>query len=198
MVGIAIEMVMEARRRRPVGPWIAITLNRSPIWSGAVSRTSALRIIAGPVGMRAGKRLGAGGDTQSLQPFTWVTSGLTFALASLARGERFEIDVAGQILLPGRSSSAAKAWPRTACSVSPGASAHGHNRRSMPLPRSAKWPGDCRRRLHGARANLDNLAVAIEGEPARVAITRRSIPPTAGDRQGVEKFVGDQQQRTAR
>ena len=123
---------------------------------------------------------------------------------------------------PGRSRMPAPRWPRTACSEAAEAGRRGHSRRSAPSRRrgARRAPiargeraagfadlGLARRPRASGSAAAKRRQAGRQGQPqaspSGARPTMRSRQPSRGpvelaDRQRVEEFVGDQQQRPGR
>ena len=161
-----------------------------------------LAISSTALGIGAGERRGPGADAEPLEPFALrrPPASPSRRASAAARAERFEIDVGGQVLLAGIDEHGAKRWPRTACSVSPGARSGvavvDDQRDAAALAELAR---DRRRPPRRAPAN-PRRSRRRGRTPARRrrSVTFRSIAADElPDRKRVEEFVGDQQQAAA-
>ena len=186
---------------------IATTLNSSPIWSGADQALEReLRLLRRGPGSPAPALARASMPSRASQS-PCATTGVTLSAGFLrcCGSDSLEIDMRGQVVLArileriGRS-----AWPRTACSVSPVPGLHSHSRSSSATPplldqlsrRSAVDRGVQRARRESRMTSPSRS----NGETVRPAIVmRRSVPlDQLPDRQRVEEFVGDDDQRPSR
>ena len=201
----------------PVRAQIAAALKSSPIWSGAISRSSWRAIVSARSGRARCQRRGARLDPEPAQELALGQQGGARAGRARRGQNGREVGVHGQVRLAGRSQRASTFWcplerlqrvaaaRRVAAVVDRAAPRRpGATRRSASSAANASCAGE--RSITVPTGASSGASGSVAGRrpkassPCSSRPTTRSAQPRCGalelaGRQAVEQLVGDQQQR---